>query len=172
MGDFNHRQVWMAMIVVISLPLLSCAKTPPKITQPNNRIQYFIAHEFNKMTSQSKYQEFVERELGSGFTEGDFVNYMSSNEAECERDKFNGIMYCRYIDFKFAPSGPGLFDAYNAVSYFCFWALPPSDHPTVKFRQAGASSVSEFPINRNDLVLTRNLPGCRVLLRQEHGVER
>lgn len=183
---------WLAGVGLLS----GCTRDPsPAITRPDNRIQYFLAQgiyllsgEFRERfrkemgrhpsgeegweISAKTFHEFMTRELGRGFTEGDFVAYMEANEAECARDPQNGIMYCRYIDFKEVPEPVDLLKTYSAVSYYCFWALPPADKPLLRALQAGAGSVKEFPASRAEFSRTRDIAGCRALLLKFHGVEK
>jgi hypothetical protein len=166
------RAISKAIIVGCAPLLSSCPERPPEITVPNNRVQYFLAHEFSRMTSQQRYQDFMERELRAEFTEQEFVSYMEANDAECERDPQKKIMYCRYIDFKVVPRASDLLKTMNAVSYFCFWALPPADRPKVNFYQAGAGSISELPASRAEFARSRNIPICRSLLLKFRGIEK
>jgi|GEM_PF-4512692 hypothetical protein len=164
--------IHLKIAFICSLLLAACAEKPPEITAPNNRIQYFLARESHRMTSQQKYQEFIERELGSYFHENDFVAYIGANEAECDRDPENNILYCVYVDFKVVPRDSDLWKTMNAVSYFCFWVLPPADRPTVRFSQVGAGSVAEFPTNRAGFARAHNFPGCRARLLKFQGYEK
>lgn len=161
----------LGIIMACALMLGGCmTDRGPPITRPDNRIQQFLGNERFHMTSREKYQEFIERELGAGFTEQDFVAYMEANEADCARDPVNQIMYCRYVKFAIVPQGFDISKRQNSANTYCFWAMPPSDRPTVNFHQADADTVSEFPADRREFARSR--PGCRQLLLRFHGWDR
>lgn len=158
--------------VLIVWALAACQRQWPEIIAPDNRIQHFIGQVKPLMRSQEKYQEFIEHELGNGFTEQDFATYMERNDAECARDIKNEIMYCRYIDFKMMPRPSDISKSFIFVRYYCFWVLPPAERPTARFSQAGAKSAAELPTDRHEYARAHNIPGYRELLPRWIGAEK
>lgn len=153
--------------------LAACTQEPPEITRPNNRIQYFIGKKFSHMTSQEKYQDFIEHELGSFFSENDFIEYMTRNEAECNRSSLNNIVYCQYIDFKSMPYGRGAGGIDRYYMPFCFAVIPSPDRTIVSFRAMIGRLIPSFPtLDRREFARQQGVPDCRTLWLKEHGVEK
>lgn len=168
LAPYSKGCVCRLMTVLCALALGGCAEEPPEITRPNNRIQHFLAKQFHRMTSQQKYQEFIETEIGSGFTENDFAYYMEKNEAECEVDSppYAGV-YCMYIDFKVIYAIRRHMKYYTV---FCFWVHPSQGREVARFRQVHGASLKEFPTVRRQFSKTMNIPGCKTLLENSGGI--
>lgn len=153
--------------------LLTGPPPAPPITIANNRIEQFLYRE----PGYKNIQAFVERELGTHFSEEDFVRYMEANEAECERDPIDTLMYCRYVSFKFGRSPWDIYKTFNAVSVYCFWARPAAGRPDLDVYQPGADRVDEFPTDRREYARSVKLADCWTLLNRwrfpkEEGTDR
>ena len=179
-GNSYHvsRFVSSAAIILfcsIAAIVSACTHATPDATWPKNRIEYFITNIFPHMSSETKYQNFIAGELGSKFTEDDFVGYMTENGSECSRDAANDTVYCMYITFG---RGIDLSDPWKSADYsnfWCFWSIPPVDRPTVRFRFSGSyiGIGRDFPgQSQHDFAEKHHVPSCRTLLLKMYGAEK
>lgn len=159
------------LLLVCALILSSCAKD--QVGTSSDRIRHFIANEFHRMASQQKYMEFIEREIGAGFTEHDFIHYMEDNGAECDRDAGNGVVYCRYILFGKMVSPRSLWESIDIADFWCFWSIPPAEAPTVRFSKAWFAEGRDFPAQTTkEYARSHRVSSCKDFLFRFNGAEK
>lgn len=157
----NFVRLRQGLAIACTVLVAGCPETRSYMATSNNRIQYYLDREVYRLKSKNRFQEFISRDLGSEFSDQDFVVYMEDNEATCKRYNTTSYISCKYLDFKetIIP-----FDSkWNSKQYlvFCFWKLPSKNKPLVKGRQISAHIIQEWPsIRRQDFALAANVPDC------------